>query len=63
MNTFALIATIFTTALLSVSGFAPVTSSVNTGARAINQPLYAVFEEKEREALTRESEPEEYFQT
>ncbi|KAL3944103.1 MAG: hypothetical protein SGBAC_001834 [Bacillariaceae sp.] len=64
MKSFFLIATVLATALLSVSGFAPVASTVQT-TRATNNVVLnmAVFEEKERDALTRDTEPEEYFQT
>lgn len=65
MKSFFLIATVLATALLSVSGFAPVANTVQTTRATKNNVVLnmAAFEEKERDALTRDTEPEEYFQT
>merc|ERR1712232_419371 len=62
MKSFFLLATFLATALLSVSGFAPIANTVQT-SRTNNVLNMGFFEEKERDSLTRESEPEEYFQT
>ncbi|CAJ1969296.1 unnamed protein product [Cylindrotheca closterium] len=64
MKSFFLLSTILATALLAVTGFAPVANTVQTTTRTNNVFLnMAVFEEKERDALTRDSEPEDFFQT
>jgi len=47
------------------AAFAPISSSPAflTSERTNNLSPLHVFQEKERDALTRESEPEDYFQT
>mmetsp|Transcript_15652 Transcript_15652/g.38555 ORF Transcript_15652/g.38555 Transcript_15652/m.38555 type:complete len:100 (+) Transcript_15652:87-386(+) len=63
MKSFFLLATLFATALLSVSGFAPVANTVQT-TRTNNVLNMAAFDgESERPALTRDTEPEEFFST
>ena len=64
MKSFALLLALIATALVSTLAFAPNANVVKISGRTMSPALnMAIFEEKERDALTRDSEPEDYFQT
>lgn len=64
MKSFGLFLALIVVALCSsVSAFAPIGNVAKMTSVERVSPLMAIFEERERDALTRDSEPEEYFQT
>ena len=65
MKSFGLLLALIAIAFASTNAFAPTANIVqNSSGRTMNSVLkMGFFEEKERDALTRESEPEDYFQT
>ena len=65
MKSFGLLLALIAIAFASTSAFAPNANIVqNSSGRTMNSVLkMGFFEEKERDALTRDSEPEDYFQT
>eukprot|EP00980_Cylindrotheca_fusiformis_P008918 scaffold1900_cov123-Cylindrotheca_fusiformis.AAC.44 len=63
MRSFGPFLTLLAVGVVSTYAFAPIGNTVASG-RATQAPLkMGVFEEQEREALTRDTEPEDYFQT
>lgn len=64
MKSFALFVALIAMALVSTLAFAPNANVVKISGRTVSPALnMGFFEEKERDALTRDSEPEDYFQT
>lgn len=61
MKSFFLLATVLATVILSVSGFAPIASTIQT--TRTNKVVLNIFDDKERDALTRDSEPDDFFAT
>jgi hypothetical protein len=63
MKTFGLFLALLAVALVSTTAFAPIGNVAKTSKVERAPALMGFFEEKERDTLTRDSEPEEYFQT
>lgn len=64
MKSFALFVALIAMALVSTLAFAPNANVVKISGRTVSPALnMGLFEEQERDALTRDSEPEDYFQT